>query len=374
MNYLYRVELTQDERDQLTQMLSKGKHSARKLKRANLLLLADAHQHSDTEISTLLHVSTSTIYRTKRRFVEDGLEFALAEGYRPGQPKMLDAKEDAMLVTIACTTPPQGRSRWTLSLLANQFVALTDVDSISLETVRQRLKQNELKPWQQKMWCIGSIDADYIAQMEHVLDIYAEEADEDYPVVNFDEAMKQLVSEVTPLKPAKPGQVAKQDYEYKREAVANIFVMFDRHRGWRYAKATPNKKSADFAECMRDLVDIHYPQAKKIRLVLDNFTTHRPASLYKAFPAAEARRILKRLEFNYTPKHASWLNMAEIEIGVMNRQCLDRRIGSWDILTSELKAWENNRNAEKASINWMFDVDGARQKLNRAYGTLTSQN
>lgn len=374
MNYLYRVELTPDERDQLTQMLSKGQHSARKLKRANLLLLADGHLHSDTEISTLLHVSTSTIYRTKRRFVEYGLEFALAEGYRPGQPKMLDAKEDAMLVTIACTTPPQGRSRWTLSLLANQFVALTDVDSISLETVRQRLKQNELKPWQQKMWCIGTMDADYIAQMEHVLDIYAEEADENYPVVNFDEAMKQLVSEVTPLKPAKPGQVTKQDYEYKRETVANIFMMFDRHRGWRCAKATPNKKSTDFAECMRDLVDIHYPNAKKIRLVLDNFTTHRPASLYKAFPAAEARRILKRLEFNYTPKHASWLNMAEIEIGVMNRQCLDRRIGNWDLLTSELKAWENNRNSEKASINWMFDVDGARQKLNRAYGTLTSQN
>ncbi|MDZ7867945.1 MAG: IS630 family transposase [Rheinheimera sp.] len=374
MNYLYRVELTQDERDQLTQMLSKGQHSARKLKRANLLLLADGHQHSDTEISALLHVSTSTIYRTKRRFVEDGLEFALAEGYRPGQPKMLDAKEDAMLITIACTIPPQGRSRWTLSLLANQFVALTDVESISLETVRQRLKQNELKPWQQKMWCIGTIDADYIAQMEHVLDIYAEEADEDYPVVNFDEAMKQLVSEVTPLKPAKPGHVAKQDYEYKREAVANIFMMLDRHRGWRCAKATPNKKSTDFAQCMRDLVDIHYPKAKKIRLVLDNFTTHRPASLYKAFPAAEARRILKRLEFNYTPKHASWLNMAEIEIGVMNRQCLDRRMGSWDLLISELKAWEGSRNAEKASINWMFDVDGARRKLNRAYGNLISQN
>lgn len=374
MNYLYRVELTTDERSQLTEMLSKGKHSARRLKRANLLLLADHRQHSDVEISTLLHISTSTIYRIKRRFVEEGLEFALSEGSRSGQPKMLDAKEDAMLITIACTTPPKGRSRWTLSLLANQFVALTDVESISLETVRQRLKQNELKPWQQKMWCIGKIDADYIAQMEHVLDLYEEEADEDYPLVNFDEAMKQLVSEVTPAKPAKPRQVAKQDYEYKREAVANIFMMFDRHKGWRCAKATPTKKSADFAECMRDLVDIHYPDARKIRVVLDNFTTHRPASLYKAFPAAEARRILKRLEFHYTPKHASWLNMAEIEIGVMNRQCLDRRIGNWDSLVSELKAWESSRNEEKASINWMFDVNGARQKLNRAYDVLTSQN
>lgn len=374
MNYLYRVELTTDERNQLTEMLSKGKHSARRLKRANLLLLADHRQHSDAEISTLLHVSTSTIYRIKRRFVEEGLEFALSEGSRSGQPKMLDAKEDAMLITIACTTPPQGRSRWTLSLLANQFVALTDVESISLETVRQRLKQNELKPWQQKMWCIGKMDADYVAHMEHVLDLYEEEADEDYPLVNFDEAMKQLVSEVTPAKPAKPGQLAKQDYEYKREAVANIFMMFDRHKGWRCAKATPNKKSADFAECMRDLVDIHYPDARKVRVVLDNFTTHRPASLYKAFPAAEARRILKRLEFHYTPKHASWLNMAEIEIGVMNRQCLDRRIDNWDSLVSELKAWESSRNEEKASINWMFDVDRARQKLNRAYDVLTSQN
>lgn len=210
--------------------------------------------------------------------------------------------------------------------------------------------------------------------MEPVLDIYAGEADGDSPVVNFNEAMKQLVSEVTPLKPANPGQVTKQDYEYKREAVANLFMMFDRHRGWRCAKATPTKKRADFAECMRDLVDIHYLQAKKTRVVLDNFTTHRASSLYKAFPTAEARRVLKRPEFNYTPKHASWLNMAEIEIGVMNRQCLDHRIGNWDTLVSELKSWERGRNEEKASINRMFDVDGARQKLNRAYATLTSQN
>ncbi|MCL1158247.1 transposase, partial [Shewanella inventionis] len=139
-------------------------------------------------------------------------------------------------------------------------------------------------------------------------------------------------------------------------------------------KATATKKREDFAACMRDLVDVHYPDADKIHLVLDNYTTHSPGSLYKAYPAAEARRILKKIEFHYTPKHASWLNMVEIEIGVMNRQCLDRRIGTWNDLRLSLKAWETTRNNEKASINWMFDVDNARSKLNRAYKFLNSQN
>ena len=373
MNISYRVSLTAAERDYLEAFTSQGRQRVRALKRAQILLLADGGVRREEEIVEALGVSSSTVYRVKRDFVEHGLEAALREGARPGRPRKTGAHEDALLVSIACSTPPAGRCRWTLSLLAERWVALTDLEGVSLESIRQRLKANQLKPWQQKMWCLGKMDAAYIAQMEHILDVYAEPSCPEAPLVNVDEATKQLVGEVQAGKPMAPGQVGKVDYEYERKGVANIFLCFDRHRRWRHAKVTHTRKATDFAELMRELVDVHYPEAE-CRVVLDNLNTHQPASLYRAFPAPEARRLLRKLEFHYTPKHASWLNMVEIEIGNMNQQCLDRRIDSMDLLESELAAWETRRNREKASINWLFDVDKARTKLHRAYDRLTSQN
>lgn len=367
MNISYRVELTCEEIAELNELTSKGKHNARKLKRAQILLLANHRQHTDAEICQLLNTSTSTVYRTKRGFVEEGLQSALEEGKRRGQPKALSSSEEATLITIACTKPPEGVARWTLSLIADRLIALTDLESISLETIRSRLKENQLKPWQKKMWCIGQLNADFIAQMEEVLELYAQPANPKEPVINFDEAMKQMVSHTREPISAKPGQPERIDYEYRREAVANIFLMYDRHNGWRHAKATKTKKFEDFAWCMKELVDEHYPDAEQIHVVLDNFTTHKAGALYHTFPAEEARRILRKITFHYTPPHASWLNMVEIEIGVMNQQCLNRRIGSWEELHRELKAWETMRNTEKASIEWLFDVDKARNKLHRAY-------
>lgn len=224
------------------------------------------------------------------------------------------------------------------------------------------------------MWCIGKLDASYIARMEHILDLYAEPSDPARPVVNFDEAGKQLVDHVNQPKLMRPGQVAKEDYEYQRVGIANIFMFFDRHKGWRRTKVTEQKTALEFAECMRELADIDYPDAEVVRVVLDNLSTHSEASLYKAFPAEEARRILRRLEFHYTPKHASWLNMAEIEIGNMNQQCLDRRIPSKEFLITELSHWEKQRNADNATIQWMFNVNTARQKLHKAYEKLIVQN
>ncbi|WDE06712.1 IS630 family transposase [Thalassomonas viridans] len=374
MNILYRVELTLEEETELKALLSKGKHNARRLKRAHILLLANHKRHTDEQICQLINTSASTVYRTKRCFVEEGLQSALDEGKRSGQPRALSPSEEATLISIACTKPPEGASRWTLSLIADRLIALTDLQTISLETIRSRLKQNQLKPWQKKMWCLGKLDSDFIAQMEAVLELYARPANPKEPVVNFDEAMKQLVSHTREPVAAKPGQIERVDYEYRREAVANIFMMYDRHNGWRHAKATRTKKCEDFAQCMKALVDEHYPEAEQIHIVLDNYCTHKPGSLYKAFPPAEARRILRKITFHYTPKHASWLNMVEIEIGVMNQQCLDRRIGSWEELRRQLGAWEVKRNAKKTAINWLFDVDQAREKLHRAYDNLTIQN
>jgi transposase len=368
MNVRYRIELSQTERAELTALLSGGKHLARKLKRAQILLAADAGA-SDTEIARSVGVGGSTVYRTKRRFVLGNLEAALSEEPRPGAKRKLTGKEEALLVATACSSPPAGRARWTLELLADAIVKLTLHESLSRETVRRRLAENDLKPWRKDMWCIPQIDADYVARMEDVLDLYAEAPDPKRPVVCFDESPIQLIGEVRQPIPATQGQIERYDCEYRRNGTANLFVFLDAHRSWRKVKVTERRAAEDFAVCMRDLVDIHYPRAERIRLVLDNLSTHSAGALYQAFPADEARRVLRRLEFHYAPKHASWLNMVEIEIGVLARQCLDRRIGSFACLVAETAAWEKRRNADRARVKWMFTTEKARAKMARAYPT-----
>jgi transposase len=368
VNVRHIVELTEQERNELIELTRSGSPSARKVRRANILLMADQAELTDEQIAQALSSSTSTVYRTKRRLVDGGLPHALNEATRPGGERKLDAKQEATLIALACTNPPEGRAKWTMQLLADRLVVLLpEVGMVSAETVRRRLNENELKPWQQRMWCIPQFDPDYVANMEDVLDVYAQPRDETKPLVCFDETFKQLVEETRPPIPAKPGSAKCVDYEYRRNGTANLFVFVAPLEGWRHVKVTEHKGNTDFAECMRDLVDVHFPTAGVIRVVLDNLSTHRPGALYTAFPAAEARRILRRLEFHYTPKHGSWLNMAEIEIGILSRQCLDRRIPDQDALVAEVRAWQAERNGAHATIEWMFDLDRARAKLARAY-------
>jgi transposase len=366
MNVRYRVELDQTEREQLLGLVSRGKHAARKLKRAQILLAADAGA-GDEDIARTVGVGGSTVYRTKRRFVEGNLEAALSEEPRPGAERKLSGKEEALLVATACSSPPAGRARWTLALLADAMVKLTEHDGLSRETVRRRLAENDLKPWRKDMWCIPEVDGTYVARMEDVLDLYSEAPDPQCPVVCFDESPTQLIGEVRQPIPAQPGQLERYDCEYKRNGTVNLFVFLDAHRPWRKVKVTEQRTARDFAACMRELVDVHYPQAERIRVVLDNLSTHSPGALYEAFPAPEAHRLLRRLEFHYTPKHASWLNMVEIEIGVLRSQCLDRRIAERDHMIAEIAAWERERNAQGARIKWMFTTERARAKLARAY-------
>ena len=366
MNVRYRVELSEAERTQLQSLLSGGRHAARKLKRAQILLAADRGV-ADEEIARSVAVGGSTVTRTKRRFVESNLEGALNEEPRPGALRKLSGQEEALLVATACASPPAGRARWTLALLAGEMVRLTDHDSLSRETVRRRLAENALKPWRQKMWCIPEVNGEYVARMEDVLDLYAEAPDPQRPVVCFDESPIQLIGETRQPLPATPGQVARVDYEYRRNGTVNLFVMLDAHRPWRRVKATDQRTACDFAQCMRELVEVDYPRAERIRVVMDNLSTHTPGALYEAFPAAQAHRLLQRLEFHYTPKHASWLNMVEIEIGVLKGQCLDRRIADRERLEQEIAAWEGQRNAAGARTIWMFTTEKARAKMGRAY-------
>jgi transposase len=304
-------------------------------------------------------VGGSTVYRTKRRFVEGNLELALNEEARHGASPKLSGKETALLVATACSSPPEGRKRWTLDLLAGAMVRLTEHEALSRETVRRRLAEDDLKPWRKDMWCIPHVDGTNVARMEDVLDLYAEEPDPAYPVVCFDESPTQLIGETREPVPAAPGQPERYDYEYRRNGTANLFVFLDAHQSWRHVKITDHRTARDFALCMRDLANIHHPNADFIRVVRDNLSTHNPGALYETFPAAEAHRILQRLEFHYTPKHASWLNMVEIEIGVLRAQCLDRRIGKREALVSEIEAWQRQRNASGARIKWRFTVSGA---------------
>jgi DDE superfamily endonuclease len=206
--------------------------------------------------------------------------------------------------------------------------------------------------------------------MEDVLEVYQRPHDPACPVVCLDETSKQLIAETRPAIPAKPGQPARRDYEYQRNGTANLFMMFAPLEGWRHVKVTDRHTALDYAAVLKELSDTHFPKADKIVLVQDNLNTHTPASLYQAYPAAEARRLVERFEWHYTPKHGSWLDMAECELSVLSSQCLDRRIADKQTLTDEVAAWETRRNREHAKADWQFTATDARVKLKRLYPAL----
>jgi hypothetical protein len=208
--------------------------------------------------------------------------------------------------------------------------------------------------------------------MEDVLELYAEPYDAKRPKVNFDETSKQLIQETRQRLPAEVGQAERYDYEYQRNGVRNLFMFVEPQAGLRHVAVTGQRTKVDFAQQMKWLVDEAYPDAELIRIVLDNLNTHGAASLYAAFAPEEARRLVKKLEFHYTPKHGSWLNMAEIELSVLQRQCLDRRIADEATLKQEIKAWEEQRNESRATIDWRFSVTDAREKLKRLYPSHSS--
>lgn len=206
--------------------------------------------------------------------------------------------------------------------------------------------------------------------MEDVLSVYQRPTSACEPLVCMDEISKQHVKETCLPLPIRAGDVEKYDYEYERNGVSNLFMVSAPLIGWRHVKVTDRHTCGDWAVLMREIVDVHFPDAKRVVVVMDNLNTHRPASLYKAFPAPEAKRILDRLEFHYTPKHGSWLNIAEIEFGILQRQCLNRRIPDQQTLRDEIAAWLQRRNAEAAEVNWRFTTEDARIKLKRLYPSI----
>ena len=206
--------------------------------------------------------------------------------------------------------------------------------------------------------------------MEDVIEVYHRPHDPDRPVVCVDETSKQLIVETRAPIPARPGQPRRVDYEYQRNGTANLFMMFAPLEGWREVKVTDRHAAVDYAQMLQELSDMHFPQSSKIVLVQDNLSTHKPASLYEAFPAEQACRLVERFEWHYTPKHGSWLDMAECELSVLSSQCLDRRIPDKESLIKEVAAWQNDRNKKHAKADWQFTTADARVKLKRLYPTL----
>lgn len=232
-------------------------------------------------------------------------------------------------------------------------------------------EKNDLKPHLKEQWVIPpKQNADFVAAMEDVLEVYHRPYDPLQPVVCLDEQSKQLTRETRTPIPAAPGRPARVDYEYERAGTANLFMIFEPLAGWRHVKVMERRTKIDFAHVIRELVDDHYADAEKIVLVMDNLNTHKPASLYEAFEPAEARRLIERLEIHYTPKHGSWLDMAETELSVLTRQCLNRRIADQSTLTREVAAWEKPRNDSAATVDWHFTTEDARTRLKRLYPSI----
>ena len=370
----YRVRLSAEERAELSGIVN-GKAAAHRRKHAHILLLADEDREdggrTDADIASVLGVGPSTVERVRKRCVEEGLEAALERRKQVNRkPRKLDGAGEAKLVALACSAPPEGYARWTLRLLGDKLVELEVVDSIHRETVRKALKKNNLKPWRKQCWCIPpKANAEFVCAMEDVLEVYHREFDEDTVLVCMDETSKQQTKETRTPRPVRPGQPAIVDFEYERNGVANLFIVFAPLLGWRWVKVTDRRTRHDWAHLIRELVDDIFP-GKKIVLVMDNLNIHSLASLYEAFEPAEARRIAECLEIHYTPKHGSWLNLAEIEIGVMARQCLARRIPDREQLCRETGAWQAKRNRESVSVDWRFKTEDARIKLKSLYPSI----
>jgi len=335
----YHIRLPGGERERLEQMVHAGKHAARVLVRVRILLKAHAGW-SDARIVEALGTSPATVERIRKRYVTDGLDAVLRDKPQPGRPRRLSAPQAAHLIALACSDAPDGHDHWPLRLLGAKLVELGYVERISPEMVREVLKKNELEPWRHEEWCLPRVGGAFVATMEDVLEICAEPFDPARPVVCLDEKPVTLHRDTTPPFPVRPGHPARSDYEYVRGGTANLFVCIEPLRGYRHITTTDRRTKLDYAQVIKWLVDEAYPTAHTIRLVQDNLNTHLPGSLYDAFEPDEARRLLRKLEFHYTPVHGSWLNMAEIELAIIGRECLRRRVGDRATLEHRVTALE----------------------------------
>ena len=355
------IALSTEQQQYLQGITSSGTHKARVIKRAQALL--KSHDGlSDAAISAHVGYSMRTIERVRTRF-SHSLDRALFDAPRPGAPAKITPTIEAHLIATACTDPPDDASHWVLELLQESMVAAGHVTSVSTVTLWRHLSDRGIKPWLQKMWCIPKLTAEYIRRMEDILELYLRPYNPKEPVICLDEKSTQVLASTRPALALAAGKSHRVDYEYERLGTRNIFVTVEPQAGKRRLKITRRRKAEDFAYALKHLIIDQYPDAATVHVVMDNLNTHFKKSLVKTFGAAEADRLWSRITPHYTPKHASWLNMAEIEIGVVTRQVLKKRWESVSAMAQAVRLWQRNRNRNHVTINWKFTAADARKKF-----------
>ena len=330
--------------------------------RAMTLLLKQKGQ-TRAEIADTLDITPRTVTNTCNNYLEYGFDRAIKDDPRPGQPVIVDDRIKSKIVAMVCSNPPEGFDRWTLELLQSEAQERGVISSISKEKIRVILKEHDLKPWQQKMWCIPKLDQEYIDRMEKILDLYGTPDTPLNPLICLDEKPVILFSDKREPILMERGSPKKVDYEYKRNGSNNVFMAVEPYTGKYYAKVTKQRTGSEFANFLAEIAD-KYKNAKKINLVMDNLNIHKISSLIKEFGEKRAEKIWDRFNIYYTPVHGSWLNQAEIAIGMYSRQCLGKtRIGTTENLIRKTKAWMNYINDKRPTINWTFSKHEAREKM-----------
>jgi transposase len=386
----HQVNLTDNEMEHLKSITHKGAgESARTIMHANILLLSNDRlenkKKSNREIAEIFDISPTTVNQVRSTYATQGLEAALKRKTRLTPPHISKITGDfeAQVIASVLAPAPKGRAKWTLRLLAEYCEEKKYIVSISHSAIGDMLNTNQVKPHLSKYWCTPKEhDAEYVMHMEDVLGIYKREHNHKIPVICMDEKPVRLLDEIRervfakPLRTdpetglPRPGTVEKIDSEYVRCGTASIFMFTEPLGGWRHTVALKSRKKGDFALLMREVRERFYPDAEKIILIADNLNTHTPASFYEAFEPDLAYSLTQKYEFHYTPKHGSWLNIAEAELSSLSLQCLgNQRISTIDELNEVLAAWETDRNVKQKGVNWQFTAEDARIKLKRLYPT-----
>ena len=386
----HRVNLTEEEIELLKSITHKGAgESARTMMHANILLLSNdglgEKKRNNREIAEIFDISPNTVNAVRELYSSEGIENALKRKSRITPPHIskITGEFEAQVIAMALGPTPKGRAKWTLRLLAEYSEERKYIVSISHTAISDMLNTNQVKPHLSKYWCIPKEhDAEFVLCMEDVLGIYKKEYNPKIPVICMDEKPVQLLDEIRERVTAKPlrtdpetlveipGIPEKIDYQYERCGTASIFMFCEPLGGWRHTIALKTRKKGDFALLVREIYDHYYPDAEKIILIADNLNTHTPSSFYEAFSPEIAYHLAQKFEFHYTPKHGSWLNIAENELSSLSLQCLgNKRVNSVDELNEIINAWEIDCNFRQKGVNWQFTAEDARIKLKRLYPT-----
>jgi transposase len=354
--------LNSDDRKELLDKIRKGLTGNEIVRAMTLMLRAGAA--SAIETAEQLNINVNTVYGTCGRYEQGGIKAALEDAPRSGRPKEIDERTKTRIAALVCSQPPEAYDRWTLELIQDRIIQDGLVKSISKESIRIILKEHGYKPWQQKMWCIPELSPEYIERMEAILVRYDTPDNDAYPLVCIDEKSVQLQGDKRSPLLMREQSIRKVDSEYIRNGTANIFFAVEPYSGNYLAEVTSHRKGEDFTRFLQKVADQH-SNAKKIHLVMDNLNTHNLKTLEKYMAPTEAEKLWQRFKIFYTPKHGSWLNQAEIAIGMYSRQCLGKtRIPDMETLQRKTAAWVRIINEKKVKINWTFGIKQARLKMN----------